>query len=176
MNNTEPDFGPEVGDVGPNDSETLRIRIGLLEKQAADYKLLIADFENSRKRLAQDAERQRKFLIEPLVKDLLTALDNLDFTLKAAVQLGDHGQLAKGVSATMQQFLDVLKRHGVHRMDIAAGAAFDPNLHQAVMEQPTNDYEAGTVVNVMQMGFTLHERVLRPASVILAAAPPTGGV
>ena len=57
-------------------------------------------------------------------------------------------------------------------MDISAGSAFDPNLHQAVMEQPTTDYAPGNIVSVMQQGFVLHDRVIRPASVVVASAPP----
>ena len=152
------------------DAEALRARVGVLEKQAGDYKMLIADLENSRKRLAADSERQRKYLYEPLVKDLLAALDNLDFAGKAAKASGDEGPLSKGVAATIQQFLDALKRYGVTRMEIPPGSAFDPNLHQAVMEADTPDLEPGTVANVMQQGFLLHDRVIRPASVILVKA------
>lgn len=153
----------EMPDVG-----TLTARVAQLEKQAGDYKSLIADLENSRKRLAADADRQKKYVYEPLVKDLLTALDNLDFAARAAGQTGDDSPLSKGVAATINQFLDVLKRYGVARMDIPPGAAFDPNQHQAVMEQPAAGVPAGAVVSVMQHVFTLHDRVVRPASVVVA--------
>jgi molecular chaperone GrpE len=175
MTENEDDFGPQV-DLPPNgeDSELLRLRIGQLEKQIGDYKIVIADFENSRRRLAQDAERQRKYQYEPLVKDLLMAFDNLDFAVKAAQATDKNNSLTQGVTATVQQMLDILKRHGVHRIDIAPGSAFDPNLHQAVMEQPTNDFAPGSIVTVMQQGFVLHDRVIRPASVIVASSPPAG--
>lgn len=172
MSSAEEDFADlSGGDDVPlelPDAETLRTRVGVLEKQAGDYKMLIADLENSRKRLAADAERQRKYVNEPLVKDLLTALDNLDFAAKAAKASGDEGPLSQGVAATIQQFLDVLKRHGVARMAIEPGQAFDPNQHQAVMEIASSEIEPGCVVSVMQQGFMLHDRVIRPASVILA--------
>jgi molecular chaperone GrpE len=71
--------------------------------------------------------------------------------------------------------LDVLKRHGVARMDVGPGTGFDPNRHQAVAQEPTNDYDPGTVARVLQHGFTIHDRVLRPASVVVAAEPPAGG-
>ncbi len=150
------------------DADALTARVAALEKQAGDYKLLIADYENSRKRLSADAERQRKYVYEPLVKDLLTALDNLDYAARAAESTGEGGALAKGVAATVQQFVDILKRHGVTRMDIPPGTPFDPNRHMAVMEQPSADVPAGSVVSVMQHGFTLHDRVIRPASVVVA--------
>lgn len=144
-------------------------------QQINDYKLLIADFENARRRLTQDAERQRKYAHEPLVKDLLAALDNLDRAIEAAQKAGDTGPLVQGVVATSHMILDVLKRHGVHKMTVAAGSVFDPNLHQAVAQQPTNDYEPGQVTQVLQHGFTLHDRVIRPASVVVASEPPAGG-
>lgn len=160
---TDDDIPLELPDAG-----TLQARVGALEKQVGDYKLLIADYENSRKRLSADAERQRKYVYEPLVKDLLTALDNLDYAARAAESAGDAGPLGKGVAATVQQFVDILKRHGVTRMDIPPGTPFDPNLHMAVMEQPAADVPAGSVVSVMQHGFSLHDRVIRPASVVVA--------
>ncbi|MGL6073830.1 MAG: nucleotide exchange factor GrpE [Fimbriiglobus sp.] len=170
MPENEDDFAPNVDLPNGEDSEALRLKVGQLEKQIGDYKILIADFENSRKRLAQDADRQRKYAIEPLVKDMLTAFDNLDFAAKAAQATKEDSSLTKGVTATIQQMLDIFKRHGVHRIDVGPGSPFDPNLHQAVMEQPTTDHPAGSVVNVMQQGFLLHDRVIRPASVIVASA------
>jgi molecular chaperone GrpE len=146
----------------------LQARVDQLEKQASDYKLLIADFENSRKRLLADSERQRKYAAEGLVKDLLSGLDNLDRAVAAAKQAGDAGPLAQGVSATVALLLDVLKRHGVTRIDVGPGTAFDPNRHEAVMQQPSAEHPAGTVVTVLQLGFLLHDRVIRPASVIVA--------
>jgi molecular chaperone GrpE len=159
----------------PLDPVALQARVDQLEKQAADYKALIADFDNARRRLAQDADRQRKYAAEPLAKDLLTALDNLDRAVQAATQAGESGALVQGVTATISLFLDVLKRHGVKRVEVGPGSAFDPHVHEAVMQQPTNDYDPGAVVQVIQPGFLLHDRVLRPASVIVASEPPAGG-
>ena len=79
------------------------------------------------------------------------------------------------MTATIGLFLDALKRHGVKRVDVGPGSAFDPNVHEAVMQQPTNDHDPGSVVQVLQQGFLLHDRVLRPASVIVASEPPAGG-
>jgi molecular chaperone GrpE len=161
----------------PDSLETvaLQARLDQLEKQVADYKLLVADFENARKRLTQDAERQRKYAAEPLARDLLTAFDNLERTTEAATKAGESGAIVQGVQATISQFLDVLKRHGVTRIDVAPGKPFDANLHQAVMQQPTNDFEPGAVTHVLQQGFLIHDRVLRPAAVIVASEPPAGG-
>ena len=163
MNPEETPETPAANDVA------LQARVDQLEKQAADYKLLIADFENARKRLAADHDRQKKYWYEPLAKDLLGGLDNLDRAVEAAKKAGDTGPLAQGVSATVALLHDILKRHGVTKIDVAPGSPFDPNRHEAVMQQPGGDVPPGGVVQVLSQGYVLHDRVLRPASVIVAA-------
>jgi molecular chaperone GrpE len=158
--------------AAPETSEldAVRATLDAKEQELANYKLRLADFENARKRLLRDAETERKYAAEPFVRDLLAALDNLERALDAAKSSGEAGPLAAGVAATLTQILDVLKRHGVTRIDCGPGTVFDPNLHQAVMQQPTNDFEPGQVVQVLQQGFMLHDRVLRPTSVIVATS------
>jgi len=153
----------------------VRAKLDATEQQLNNYKLVVADYENARKRMVRDAEVVKRYAAEPLARDLLIPLDNLDRALDAAKKAGDRGPLVTGVSATASQFLDVLRRHGVTRIECGPGTAFDPNLHQAVMQQPTNDFEPGQVVQVLQNGFLLHDRVLRPTSVIVATMPPAGG-
>jgi molecular chaperone GrpE len=150
--------------------EAVRTKLNATELELNNYKLRLADFENARKRLLRDAETEKKYASESLARDLLGALDNLDRALSAAKSAGDTGPLVTGVSATASQFIDILRRHGVKRIDCPSGTPFDPNLHQAVMEQPTADFEPGQVVQVLQQGFLLHDRVLRPASVIVASS------
>jgi molecular chaperone GrpE len=170
--NTDNSFPPEAGSPA---EAAMQARIDQLERQVSDYKLLIADFDNSRKRLTQDAERQRKYAHEPMAKDLLTVIDTLEWAIKSHEHNPDSGSLLKGVNATINLFVDVLRRNGVHKIEIPAGGDFDPNLHQAVMQQPSNDHAAGSVINVLQQGFKLHDRILRPASVVVASEPPAGG-
>lgn len=172
---TPPDDTPAADPVPVDTDGDLRAELDKARRQVADYKALVADFDNARKRLAQDAERQRKYAHEPLARDLLTALDNLDRAVGAARKAGDTGPLVQGVTATVSLFLDILKRYGVTKMDVGPGSPFDPNREQAVMEQPTNDYPPGSVVQVLQSGFLIHDRVLRPAGVIVASEPPAGG-
>ena len=152
----------------------LQAKVDQLESQVADYKLLIADFENARRRQLQDAERQRKYAQEPLARDLLTGIDNLDRAVDAALKTGDSTELVKGVKATLALFLDILKRHGVQRVEATVGSPFDPTVHEAVMQHPTNDHPPGSIVQVAQQGFMLHDRLLRPAHVIVATEPPAG--
>jgi molecular chaperone GrpE len=165
----------EIEPIPVVDPAALQADLEKAQKQIADYKMLIADFENARRRLAADHDRQRKYAHEPLARDILPALDNLDRAIEAAKTSGEPGPLVQGVVATANLLLDILKRHGVTRMDVAPGSTFDPNLHQAVAQEPTNDYEPGAIVRVLHSGFTLHDRVLRPAGVVVATEPPAGG-
>src|SRR5262249_27414127 len=109
-------------------------------------------------------------MAESLVRDLLPALDNLDRALAAAKQAGDTGPLATGVAATVNQLLEAFKRHGITRIDVVPGTKLDTNLHNAVMEQSNPDFAPGQVVHVLERVLMLHDRVLRPASVIVASA------
>ena len=147
----------------------VRAKLDATEQELNNYKLKLADFDNTRKRLLRDAETERKFAAEPLARDLIAALDNLDRALDAAKRAGDTGPLAAGVSATASQFLEVLKRHGITRIACEPGTALDTNLHDAVMQQPGTAFEPGQVVQVLQHGFMMYDRVLRPVSVIVAS-------
>jgi molecular chaperone GrpE len=127
-----------------------------------------ADFDNYQKRNQRDLATERKYAQLPLASDILGPLDNLERALTAARQTGENGPLVQGVAMVQNQVLDVLRRHGIQRID-AQGKPFDPNLHQAVMQQPSGEVAPGTVVQVLEQGYTLHDRVLRPARVIVAA-------
>ncbi|MBA4063540.1 MAG: nucleotide exchange factor GrpE [Isosphaera sp.] len=160
------DTPPPDDALGP---DPLQARLDAAEQQLANYKLVVADYENARKRAARDAEVARKYAAEPLARDLLSALDNLDRALGAAKAAGDAGPLATGVAATADQLLAVLRRHGVTRIEVGPGTTFDTSLHEAVSQEPAGEVAPGQVVRVLQNGFLLHDRVLRPASVTVAA-------
>ncbi|AMV23845.1 heat shock protein GrpE [Gemmata sp. SH-PL17] len=153
----------------PSELAAVRAKLEATEQELSNYRLKLADFDNARKRLLRDVEVERKYAAESLARDLLAPLDNLDRALDAVKRAGETGPLATGVSATAAQFLDALKRHGITRIVCEPGADFDTNLHQAVMQQPGTEFAAGQVVQVLQHGFMLHDRVLRPASVIVAS-------
>lgn len=146
-----------------------------LRKQAAERDQYLdlaartrADFENYQKRMQREREQDRKYAFGPLALDLLPILDNLERAVAAASQAGDTGPLVQGVAMVVTQFLELLKRHGITRMD-CEGKPFDPNLHQAVMQKPTDQVEPNTVVQVIEQGFMNQDRVLRPAKVIVSA-------
>ena len=158
---------PDTADAA-SELAAVRAKLDATEQELNNYKLKLADFDNARKRMLRDAEVERRYAVEPLARDLIAALDNLDRALDAAKRAGDAGPLATGVSATAAQFLDALKRHGITRIECPPGTAFDPNLHQAVMQQPGTAFGPGEVAQVLQHGFLIHDRVLRPASVVVA--------
>jgi molecular chaperone GrpE len=153
------------------EAESLRAQLKTAEQTRDEYLALArqsrADFENYQKRASRDLAAERRYAQLPLAEDLLGAIDNLERAIAAADQAGDTGPLARGVSLVLNQLLDVLRRHGVTRLD-ALGQSFDPNLHQAVMQQPGADHPPNTVLQVLASGYMMHERVLRPATVIVA--------
>jgi molecular chaperone GrpE len=158
--------------------DALRTRAETAEKARDEYMGLVqrtrADFENYQKRSARDLAVERRYAQTPLAGDLLPALDNLERAIAAAQQAGDKGPLAQGVALVKSQLLDILRRHGVTRID-AQGKPFDPNLHQAVMQQPCGEVPPGIVTQVLEPGYMIHDRVLRPARVAVSTAPTSGG-
>jgi len=128
----------------------------------------VADLENYRKRAQKEREEVQKFGVEKLVKDLLPVLDNLDRALSAAAA---DDPLVAGVKLVRSTFEQVLARQGVKGFS-ALGQPFDPARHEALMQVPTAEAAPGTVVVEHARGFTLHERLIRPAMVGVSVAPP----
>jgi molecular chaperone GrpE len=147
---------------------SLKERLAKTESQKDDLLRTLADYENSRKRGSRDLEIERKFAHGKLAGDLLAAFDNLDRAVAAAKQVGEKGPLVDGVLATQLQILDVLKRYGIIPIE-SLGQPFDPNLHQAVQMIPSDKQPPNTVLQVLQKGFMIYDRVLRPAAVVVAA-------
>jgi molecular chaperone GrpE len=160
--------------VVEHDLDALQARIADAEQKRDEYLDLLqrtrADFENYQKRALRETAQERKYAHAILAGDLLPALDNLDRATSAAKQSGDKSALAQGVALVQSQILDILRRHGVTPIE-AQGQPFDPNLHQAVMQQPSKDLAPGSVLQVLEQGFMIHDRVLRPAKVIVSVAP-----
>jgi len=170
-NNTDAD---QAGEQVLDDLETLRSRLQSAEQKRDEYLELAqrtrADFENYQKRMKRDQAEERRYAQVPLAADLLGAIDNLERAIAAAQQAGEQGPLVQGVAMVHTQLLDILRRHGVTRIE-AQNRPFDPNLHQAVMQQPSKEYPPMTVVQVLEQGYTIHDRVLRPARVVVSTAP-----
>jgi molecular chaperone GrpE len=129
-----------------------------------------ADLENYRKRAQKEREDVQKFGVERLVKDLLPVMDNLDRALAAAAV---DDPLVAGVKLVRASFEQALARHGVKSFS-AMGQPFDPARHEALMQVPSAEAAPGTVVLEHARGFTLHERLVRPAMVGVSVAMPGG--
>jgi molecular chaperone GrpE len=160
-----------------DDLEVLRERATTAEKERDEFRSLLqrtrADFENYQKRTQREVAQERRYWHGALALDLLPTLDNFERALEAAKQAGESGPLVEGVAMTQSQILDVLRRHGITRIE-AQGQAFDPNLHQAVMQQHSTDQPPHTVVQVLEPGYMIQDRVLRPARVVVSAPAPSG--
>ena len=167
------------------------------DEQAADYEAVVrlvkeneelkdralrlaAEMENLRRRAARDAQDAKAYSIANFARDMLQVADNLDRALEAvpaeAKESGDAGfkALVEGVELTGRAMLASLERHGVKKLD-PKGERFDPNFHQAMFEVPDPSVPSGTVVQVVQTGYSIGERVLRPAMVGVAKGGPKAG-
>ncbi len=156
------------------DLEHLRAKLAEVE-QARDQNLDLAkrtraEFENYQKRSQRENAAALRYAEGPLAFDILGILDNLDRAVAAAQQAGETGPLVQGVAMVQTQVLDAFRRHHITRIE-AQGEPFDPNQHQAVMQQPTKEHPPGTVAQVLEHGYMIHDRVLRPARVIVSTAP-----
>ncbi|HOF39161.1 MAG TPA: nucleotide exchange factor GrpE [Candidatus Hydrogenedentes bacterium] len=127
-----------------------------------------AEFDNFRKRNARDYERLRKTAAEALVRDLLPVMDHLELALKHADDASN--AVVEGVQMVARQFADVLGRHGVVPIP-ALGEAFDPNVHEAMMQRADDDAEPNTVLEEFQRGYCMGDLVLRPSKVVVSSAP-----
>jgi molecular chaperone GrpE len=154
--------------------------IAELRREISDLKDKIlrahAEVDNIRKRTEREKIDTAKYAVTKFAQEIVNVGDNFQRAI-TAVPAGAAeadpalASLLEGVNLTEREFLNVLERHGVERVD-PMGEAFNPHLHQAVMEMPQPDVPSGTVVQVFQSGFTIGDRVLRPAMVVVA----TGGV
>lgn len=127
-----------------------------------------ADFDNYQKRAARDLDTERKYAARGVITDLLPVMDNLDRALASAESNAEAGGIVEGIKIMRKQFFDVLRKHGVEPI-FAVDEPFDPHLHEAVMQQPHPDKPPMNVVQTVQMGYRMHDRILRPAQVIVVA-------
>lgn len=146
----------------------LEERVALLESErdeAVDHlKRVAADFDNYRKRAARDQESLVARAHERLVKELLPVLDNLERALEAGEQ-HEEAKLAEGVALVARELRSALEREGL--LEIETDGKFDPHVHEALSTQPS-EAEEGSVIEVLQKGYRLGDRVLRPARVVIS--------
>ncbi|MDH3338564.1 MAG: nucleotide exchange factor GrpE [Gammaproteobacteria bacterium] len=134
------------------------------------YLRAAAEAENVRKRASRNVEQARKFALESFGRELLAVKDSLEMGL-AAGEAADAKSLLEGSEATLKLLTVTLERFGVAEID-PEGEPFDPDLHEAMTMRPSADVEPGSVLTVIQKGYSLNGRLLRPARVIVASEPP----
>ena len=137
------------------------------------YLRAAAEIENVRKRAARDVEHVRKFALEGFARDLLEVRDSLELGL-AAAESADAEALRAGSESTLKLLTGVLERNGVEQID-PEGEPFDPERHEAMTMQPSPEAEPGSVLTVVQKGYILNGRLLRPARVVVAAESTPSG-
>jgi molecular chaperone GrpE len=158
-----------AADEAETEGESLEQRLASAEAEAEthlnDLKRLAAEFENYRKRVAREQESLSVRAAERLVKELLPIVDDLERALEAAEE-HEEAKLEEGVRLVHRQLAAVLEREGL--AEIETNGKFDPHVHEALLSQPS-DAEEGAVIEVLQKGYRLGDRVVRPARVVVAA-------
>lgn len=163
--------GHTDGEPGADALAALEAENAALKDQAMRY---LADAENTKRRAEREANDARAFAIQKFARDLLDAADNLSRALQAAPKdAADPAvkNLMLGIDMTEKALQTAFERNGLKRVDPARGDRFDPNLHQAMMEQPAEGVAPGSVIQVLQTGYELFGRIVRPA---LVAVTPKG--
>lgn len=130
-----------------------------------------AEMENYRKRVNRERDDERKYSKLGMISDLLPAMDNLQRAIDAASSDEAANQLLQGVQMVLKQFEEILARNGAEPIE-ALGQPFDPNFHEALQQRPASDVPPMTVVQVLERGVKLHDRVIRPSKVIVSTEAP----
>jgi molecular chaperone GrpE len=183
---TDPNFGPDRSDTpeaSPGDERrsdgagvvdaSLADQVEQLRKERDDLRdqalRARAEFANYQKRSKQQADTDRVYAVGSLAKDLLDPLDNLGRAIDHLRASGAEG-ITAGLDMVQRQLIDVLAKHGVEPIE-ALGQAFDPNLHEALVQQPSAEHPEGTVVGELSKGYRIRDRVLRPTKVAVSSRP-----
>lgn len=168
VSEAEVDAGEQVADT---DAEAELSELEQAEAKADEnwdrYLRTAAELENVRKRAARDVENAHRFALERFSKELLAVRDSLEMGL-AAVDGANVESLIEGSEATLKILGSTMQQFGIEVLD-PAGEPFDPEFHEAISMQPSDDVEPGSVVTVVQNGYSLNGRLLRPAMVIVAS-------
>jgi molecular chaperone GrpE len=168
---------PPVQDA-PAAAATPEGRIAALEAEKADLRdrmlRIAAEFENWKKRARKEQTDAESKVRESVLRDMLEVMDNLERATAATGGATDLQSVQQGIALVLRLFAQKLERYDVKVLD-AKGKPFDPRLHEAISQAPSAEVPPGTVLNELQKGYKLGDRLLRPASVVVAIAPPNGG-
>ncbi|MFP4032476.1 MAG: nucleotide exchange factor GrpE [Desulfococcaceae bacterium] len=163
---------------GPETETTTEIanRLAAAEEALAAEKdrfvRLYAEFENYKKRSAREIQEYRKYANETLIREILPIIDNLERALQSSDAVPqDAGCIIQGVDMTLREIMRVLEKFNVRPVK-SIGEPFDPNFHEAVGKEPSGEHPEGNVVKEYQRGYLLHDRLVRPAMVVVSAGGP----
>jgi molecular chaperone GrpE len=168
--NTEPDGERDAAFAEAlSDTDQLAAELAAANDRALR---LQAEMQNLRNRTSREIADERRYAALPVLRELLPVIDNIDRAIEAAEKAGEAENLLEGFRLVRQQLSAILTRHDAEPI-AAEGAAFDPNFHEAILQQPSVDVQAGHVMQVTQTGYKLHDRVVRPAQVIVSSGSPS---
>lgn len=170
--NTDVNQPESVGDEGVGDEEAELAKLRSEMEVANDLVLRTqAELENFRKRSRREIVEERRYATLPLLRDVLPVVDNLRRAIESVADSNSFEGLLEGVKLVATQLDTVLTQHDCQLID-ALEAEFDPNFHEAISQIPSQDCPAGKVVHVSQVGYRLHDRVIRPSQVVISTGPP----
>lgn len=155
---------------GNSSSEDIEKLKAEAEKYKNEYLYLMADFENYKKQAIKERSQLIKFGSERLIVSLLEVMDNLERALQTEVTPDNLDSFVDGVKMTRSELSKVLKSFGVEEVP-SEGVAFDPNVHEALSSQQTEEVPEGHIVSAFKKAYKLHDRVVRPAQVVVATPP-----
>lgn len=141
-----------------------------LEAEKDRYLRLQAEMQNLRNRLGREIADERRYAPLPLLKELLPVVDNIDRAIEAAEQQTAGESLLEGFKLVRQQILTIFEQHHCQPIE-SLGLPFDPQVHEAILKQPSDEHPADHVQLVTQQGYQLHDRVVRPSQVIVSSGP-----
>ena len=177
--NFDPGSGADLG--GALMARIAELEAKLAEAEGEQAKLkdqalrAMAEAENTRRRIQREAEDKERYALSGFARELTSVVDNLRRAMETVTPEQRSGdakleQFAQGIELTEREFMSILERNGVKRV-APAGQPFDHNLHQAIAQAESAEHAPGTVMQVVQAGYTLHGRILRPALVVVAKPP-----
>ncbi|MFO7786393.1 MAG: nucleotide exchange factor GrpE [Halospina sp.] len=173
-----PGAGEEAASAGSGDDEVAQLR-EQLQEQKEEVLRAKAEMQNIRRRAEIDVEKAHKFGTEKFVKELLPVVDSLEKAVESAQNQEVQNEevvsrIKEGVDMTLEMFTGALSKFNVEQIN-PVGEPFDPQKHEAMSMVPSNEAEPNTVIAVMQKGYLLHDRVVRPAMVMVAKTDDSGG-
>lgn len=174
MNETNQSDIPSAGAAAPPEADpALAAALAKADDNWNSYLRAVAEFENFRKRTDREIDNARKFAVERFAQDVVTVADALEAAVNASAGAGPEAAHLEGAQATLRQLHRAFDKAGITLLD-PAGKPFDPAWHEAMVAVDRSDVPPNTVVDVVQKGYTLNGRLLRPARVVVSRAPSNG--